>query len=118
MAVFVEFVTFSALGVCSHADNSPSRNRHCRPIVIAGNSLPAAHRQIVRVDTPSHLATAAVVRSGSRLDNNFSMTIGTFHLWFSSQGECEMSNYSDRTRPIKISYSRPVCVIGYRSVKA
>jgi hypothetical protein len=35
--------------------------------------LHSAQRQTARVEIPSHLATAAVVRSGSRFTNSFSM---------------------------------------------
>src|SRR5262245_1200638 len=61
------FFTLEACGPSSHSRNSLSRNRHCLPILSAGISPHSAQRQRVRVDTPSHLDTAAVVSSGSGL---------------------------------------------------
>jgi hypothetical protein len=69
--LFVPMPTLAACGLSIHSRNSPSRNLHCRPILRAGISLHSAQRQSVRVATPSHFATAAVVRSGSRLDDGF-----------------------------------------------
>lgn len=72
--------TLAACGLSSHSLNSPSRNLHCRPILMAGISLHSAQRHSVRVATPSHFATAAVVRSGSRLDDDgFCIGLIGFH---------------------------------------
>jgi hypothetical protein len=65
----------SAFGLRSHSHNSPSRNRHWRPILMAGISLHSAHRQTVRGAMPNHFATAAVVKNGSRFDNTFCMVV-------------------------------------------
>lgn len=62
----------------SHLPNSFSRNLHCLPILIAGISSHSAHRQTVLADTPSHFATAAVVISGSRFKDNFSISQSLF----------------------------------------
>jgi hypothetical protein len=71
--LFSWYFALAALGFRNHSNNSPSRNLHCLPILMAGISLHSAHRHIVRGATPSHFATAAVVRNDSRLGNDFSM---------------------------------------------
>ena len=73
------FFTLAALGLSNQFESSRSRNLHCLPIRIAGISLHSAQRHSVLVETPSHLATAAVVISGSRLDDaSFSISLAFF----------------------------------------
>ena len=80
LLLLVPMPTLAACGLSSHSRNSPSRNLHCRPILMAGISLHSAQRHSVRVATPSHFATAAVVRSGSRLDDDgFCIGLIGFH---------------------------------------
>src|SRR5262245_28617770 len=49
----------------SQRRSSSSRKRHCRPTFSAGISPHSAQKQTVRVEIPSHRATAAVERKGS-----------------------------------------------------
>ena len=62
--------TLEAWRPSSHCRNSLSRNLQCLPILSAGISPHLAQRQRVRVDTPSHLDTAAVVSNDSGLDDS------------------------------------------------
>jgi hypothetical protein len=77
--------TLDACGPSSHCCKSLLRNRHCLPILSAGISRHSAQRHRVRVDTPNHLATAAVVSNGSDRDDDstFSLSRPTAHsrLW-------------------------------------
>ena len=66
----VWFLTFEARGLSTHCRISLSRNLHCLPILRAGISPHSAQRQRVRVETPSHLDTSAVVSNGSGRGNS------------------------------------------------
>jgi hypothetical protein len=72
--LFSWYFALVPFGFRSHSHNSPSRNLHWRPILIAGISLHSAHRHTVRGAIPSHCATAAVVRNDSRFDSDLFMS--------------------------------------------
>ena len=84
--------------LANHSPNSPSRNRHCLPILIAGISRHSAQRQIVLGETPSHFATAAVVRSGSRTWFSFSIVRRIFIRRFSDSGRLKEHVFRQDTR--------------------